>query len=294
MNQKKINLIETGMELFAEQGYHKTSIQEIAEAAGISKGAFYLYFSSKEDFIVTAVQFFYTKLTKQISSARLPEQSPRENLAVQINSMTKFIFQHRNFIIMSLREDISIGDQAVEILQQMKHDNYHWLKDNINAIYGEEIDRYINDLITQLEGLINGFVERIVIDDIQIDKDRIGPYIVNRLDEMVQGMIAKKEEPLITSDHLPLRYEEIFHTQQKQDKLRSILLSMEDKIHQLTMSQSKKAQLLDVIKLLDEKTNKSNYKKIVIQGLLAHFTGIAELQEACQQIADLLHIDLLE
>lgn len=294
MNQKKISLIEAGMKLFAEQGYHLTSIQEIAEEAGISKGAFYLYFTSKEDFIVTAIQYFYTKLTKQIDTAHLPEKSPEDNFADQINTVMKFIFQHRNFIIMYLREDISIGDQAVQILQQLKTDNYHWLKQNVAAIYGNKIDRYMNDLVTQIEGLISGFVEKIVIDGIQIDQDRIGPYLINRLDEMVKGMLAKKEQPLITADHLPLRYEEIFQKQQKQDKLNSILLSIQQKVDQLTISQSKRAQLLDVIKVLDEKLSQPDEHKIVIQGLLAHFAGIDELKDATKKIADILHIDLLE
>jgi AcrR family transcriptional regulator len=49
IRQEKIELImETSLELFAENGYHATSISQIAEKAGISKGLMYNYFESKK------------------------------------------------------------------------------------------------------------------------------------------------------------------------------------------------------------------------------------------------------
>jgi AcrR family transcriptional regulator len=37
--------------LFSEQGYDRTSVQEIVEAAGVTKGALYHYFGSKDDLL---------------------------------------------------------------------------------------------------------------------------------------------------------------------------------------------------------------------------------------------------
>ncbi|WP_051846825.1 TetR/AcrR family transcriptional regulator [Streptomyces sp. NHF165] len=37
--------------LFAERGYDRTSVQEIVEAAGVTKGALYHYFGSKDDLL---------------------------------------------------------------------------------------------------------------------------------------------------------------------------------------------------------------------------------------------------
>src|SRR5215469_16465337 len=37
------------LELFAEQGYEKTSLREIAERLGVTKAALYYHFKSKED-----------------------------------------------------------------------------------------------------------------------------------------------------------------------------------------------------------------------------------------------------
>ena len=56
IRQKSMGAIkEVALELFAHNGYHSTSISQIAKAAGISKGLLYNYFSSKEDLLHTIV-----------------------------------------------------------------------------------------------------------------------------------------------------------------------------------------------------------------------------------------------
>ena len=53
IRQTKINLImDTALELFANEGYFTTSISKIAKKAGISKGLMYNYFESKEELLI--------------------------------------------------------------------------------------------------------------------------------------------------------------------------------------------------------------------------------------------------
>ncbi len=49
--QKKQLIMNTALELFAENGYHTTSISQIAAKAKISKGLSYNYFSSKKEIL---------------------------------------------------------------------------------------------------------------------------------------------------------------------------------------------------------------------------------------------------
>ena len=46
-------LLQTAMEVFAERGYHGTTVDDIVSASRTSKGAFYHYFSSKQDVFLT-------------------------------------------------------------------------------------------------------------------------------------------------------------------------------------------------------------------------------------------------
>ncbi len=51
MNKKKKreSLLDSAFSLFINNGFHKTSISDIVEAAGVAKGTFYLYFKDKSD-----------------------------------------------------------------------------------------------------------------------------------------------------------------------------------------------------------------------------------------------------
>ncbi|MFI9586490.1 TetR/AcrR family transcriptional regulator [Streptomyces sp. NPDC052236] len=44
---------DVALELFAEQGYEKTSLREIAEVLGVTKAALYYHFKTKEDILVS-------------------------------------------------------------------------------------------------------------------------------------------------------------------------------------------------------------------------------------------------
>ena len=47
---------EIALELFAEQGYEKTSLREIAERLGVTKAALYYHFRTKEDIVAQPVR----------------------------------------------------------------------------------------------------------------------------------------------------------------------------------------------------------------------------------------------
>ncbi|MBN2481995.1 MAG: TetR/AcrR family transcriptional regulator [Bacteroidales bacterium] len=49
--ERKSQIMETALELFARDGYHQTAVSKIADRAGISKGLMYNYFASKEELL---------------------------------------------------------------------------------------------------------------------------------------------------------------------------------------------------------------------------------------------------
>jgi AcrR family transcriptional regulator len=55
-------LMEAGRSLFAEQGYHATSIQAIASLAGTAAGAFYTYFRSKRQLLIVLMNELLERL----------------------------------------------------------------------------------------------------------------------------------------------------------------------------------------------------------------------------------------
>lgn len=49
------NIKQVALELFAHNGFHSTSISQIANEAGVSKGLMYNYFSGKEDLLKSII-----------------------------------------------------------------------------------------------------------------------------------------------------------------------------------------------------------------------------------------------
>lgn len=57
---------EIALELFAEQGYDKTSLREIAERLNVTKAALYYHFRTKEDIVASLFDDFLTQVDEII------------------------------------------------------------------------------------------------------------------------------------------------------------------------------------------------------------------------------------
>lgn len=55
-NERKRQILEAAAAVFSRSGYHEARMEDIAEEAGLSKGALYLYFSSKETLITALLE----------------------------------------------------------------------------------------------------------------------------------------------------------------------------------------------------------------------------------------------
>ena len=74
-------LLEQGYKQFSAYGLRKANVEELAEAAGISKGAFYLFYASKEALFMDVVELAEKRFRQEVLSAiDLPGPSPRARL----------------------------------------------------------------------------------------------------------------------------------------------------------------------------------------------------------------------
>ena len=96
-NEIKINLIESGLKLFSERGYHGTGIKEIVDSQGVPKGSFYNYFESKEDFIAEIVKHYEGILEKlwESSVEDGPDNDPLLMLKKTLRQLQKKLLQRK-------------------------------------------------------------------------------------------------------------------------------------------------------------------------------------------------------
>jgi AcrR family transcriptional regulator len=61
---------KVALELFAEQGYEKTSLREIAERLGVTKAALYYHFKSKEDIVHSFTDDYFAEVDNLLDWAK--------------------------------------------------------------------------------------------------------------------------------------------------------------------------------------------------------------------------------
>lgn len=89
---RRRELLDAALMLFYEKGYEKTSINDIIERVGVSKGAFYYYFKSKED-VLEAIAVEYSE--KILAAARPVVGDGRLSAAEKLNSMVSKILEFK-------------------------------------------------------------------------------------------------------------------------------------------------------------------------------------------------------
>jgi len=291
MNEKKRNLIQAGMKLFASKGYHRTSVQEITSEAGVSKGAFYLYFQSKEEFIAVAYQYFYSQMKEKMEQVRQENLKPRESFAIQIANWFQYVYEHRDFLIMHLEEQITIAGSLEKLATEIKVDNYHWLRGNIENLYGaSQIQPFLMDAVIQMDGMLHSYLKWMIFEGVEFDFKKGGKFLVQRLDNLVTGMM-EKESALFSPNQVPTIY---VHTKDSDaKKLNGLLVELKEKIQSMNLPASKMNELQEVMQVIEGELAKDECQPVVLKGLFAHYNQFPEVQKECQELAKLLKITLL-
>src|SRR5262249_27045936 len=79
-------IARVALRLFAEQGYERTTLAEIADAANVSKRTIFAYFESKEDILFCDEPVFYDRL-KETLTQRPPRATTLDALRDSLSSI---------------------------------------------------------------------------------------------------------------------------------------------------------------------------------------------------------------
>ena len=67
--QRRAELLAAGRALFLAKGIAATSLDDVTQRAGVSKGLFYLYFASKEDLVLALQEQFSREVAARMGAA---------------------------------------------------------------------------------------------------------------------------------------------------------------------------------------------------------------------------------
>jgi AcrR family transcriptional regulator len=112
-------ILEAAATLFAQRGYHAASISDVIDAAGISRGTFYLYFDSKDAIFLELMERFIQHVTDAVEVVDPHGVAPTRKIAENVSRVVDVVFDNRDLATMVLREDLGLKPEVDEKLERM-------------------------------------------------------------------------------------------------------------------------------------------------------------------------------
>jgi AcrR family transcriptional regulator len=124
--ERRQQLLDTALVLFAQRGFENTSIKDLSEAAGVAQGLVYHYFPSKEAvlFAILEQRNFRPELRRLLEVA--PERPAMEVLQEVASRLLALLAEREYFMRIVLRE-MQINPQVADLLQQRIQDGVELL-----------------------------------------------------------------------------------------------------------------------------------------------------------------------
>ncbi|MCF7805910.1 MAG: TetR/AcrR family transcriptional regulator [Candidatus Marinimicrobia bacterium] len=120
MEPKQRLIIDTAIDIFAEKGFQQTTMQEIAETAGVGKGTIYRFYSSKDDLLSSLVEFAIEDVTNEIRQALEPIDDPVEKLRAIIAVEIAYYDDHPNLAKFLIREVLGYRMKFEDHIRQIQ------------------------------------------------------------------------------------------------------------------------------------------------------------------------------
>lgn len=252
---KRNELMKQAVHLFSLKGFHQTSVQEVAQAAGISKGAFYKHFDSKENLFIEILKHYHGEVTAAISSSQHAPGSDhkdvfKEKLVIEIERT----LSNQDFFMMVFKDfPLSDSEKLKSLFMELRQSTITLHKTILLDTYGTSIDPFLDDLVMVLEGLMQQYIITLVIEQKNVPISRLVNFLTATIDAIVENL--ETMEPVFTEARSsPATIEEIF-------------LQLAEKIK---ASESHPEKLLASLDLLKKQINQKEQEEFLIEALLVY------------------------
>src|SRR4051794_35254680 len=162
--ERRDQLIACAAQLFAERGYHPTSVADIVERLHVGKGVFYWYFSSKEELLSELLKSSHLSLRRRQQAAIGDEPDPVRRIELGINASLEWFREHRDYF--SIIQFAATDETFAPVLRRNREVA---LADTIRHIKEAIVERRIADtdpemLAHSIHGVIDQLTRRYLIE----------------------------------------------------------------------------------------------------------------------------------
>ena len=102
--QNRLEILEAAEQVFARQGFHTTTMEEVAEECGWSKGTLYLHFKSKEDLFFSVINEKLGKFTSTLNDAMRAAKDIGQLIGALVDAQFQFFIENKDFFQLAIAE----------------------------------------------------------------------------------------------------------------------------------------------------------------------------------------------
>lgn len=94
--ERRNQILEAAMAVFARQGFDQARMDDVAQEAGLSKGALYLYYKSKDAIIAAILQFFFSRMMNRLRDFFGSQEQP--SVREQLLLLNRYYIEEMNWM----------------------------------------------------------------------------------------------------------------------------------------------------------------------------------------------------
>ncbi len=113
-------IVEAAIQLFNQNGYHATTMRDIARAVSIQKPSLYHHFDSKESILLCILETGMDRLIQELNAIVTSHVDCVEKLRQAIHAHAAMIAANPQGAAVFLREDRGLGDEYMRLYLQKR------------------------------------------------------------------------------------------------------------------------------------------------------------------------------
>ena len=118
--RRRHQLVEVALRVFAERGYHDASMNDIAEAAGVTKPVLYQHFASKRELFSELLTDVGAELQETITKAVAAADGPHQMVEYGFAAYFAYVDRHRDAFKLFYGGGLARDEEFAELVNQVE------------------------------------------------------------------------------------------------------------------------------------------------------------------------------
>jgi AcrR family transcriptional regulator len=142
--QRRAQIIAAAVHLFAEKGYYRTKVQDIASRAGVSAGLIYQYVNDKETLLLLSILDVLDSYATELPLAVRGIEDPLERCCAAFRAYCRVVDERREATVLAYRSTKSLPPQQRQFIKNAERDTNQMIAGYIQACIDQGLFRPVD------------------------------------------------------------------------------------------------------------------------------------------------------